>query len=105
MLRVVMAPGGLQLMDIMVIFQFLIVGGADIGIRQRQSVVVEGGATILQIFIDAGLWDEAKVFASDKGFGKGVQSPRLHGNLIAQESVFNDTLRTYHPLHGKSQHS
>lgn len=70
-----------------------------------QSVLVEGGATILQYFIDAGLWDEAKVFVSDKSFGKGIRAPQLHGNLIAHESVFNDTLRTYHPIHGKSQHS
>ena len=77
----------------------------DLYKRKIQSVMIEGGATILQVMINAGLWDEAKVFVSDKGFGKGIQSPRLNGNLIAQESVFNDTLRTYHPIHGKSQHS
>jgi diaminohydroxyphosphoribosylaminopyrimidine deaminase/5-amino-6-(5-phosphoribosylamino)uracil reductase len=74
----------------------------DLYKRKIQSVIVEGGATILQVFIDAGLWDEAKVFVSDKGFGKGIQAPKLHGNLIGQESVFNDMLRTYHPIHGKS---
>jgi diaminohydroxyphosphoribosylaminopyrimidine deaminase / 5-amino-6-(5-phosphoribosylamino)uracil reductase len=77
----------------------------DLYKRKIQSVIVEGGATILKAFIDAGLWDEAKVFVSDKDFGKGIQSPQLHGNLIAQESVFNDTLRTYFPIHEKSQHS
>jgi diaminohydroxyphosphoribosylaminopyrimidine deaminase/5-amino-6-(5-phosphoribosylamino)uracil reductase len=77
----------------------------DLYKRKIQSVIVEGGATTLQVFIDAGLWDEAKVFVSDKSFGKGIKSPHLNGNLIAQESVFNDTLRIYHPLHGKSQHS
>jgi diaminohydroxyphosphoribosylaminopyrimidine deaminase/5-amino-6-(5-phosphoribosylamino)uracil reductase len=75
---------------------------ADLYKRKIQSVIVEGGATTLQLFIDAGLWDEAKIFVSDKSFGKGIQSPRLRGNLIAQESVFNDTLRTYRPLHGKN---
>jgi diaminohydroxyphosphoribosylaminopyrimidine deaminase / 5-amino-6-(5-phosphoribosylamino)uracil reductase len=74
---------------------------ADLYKQKIQSVIVEGGATILQAFIDAALWDESKVFVSDKSFGKGIQSPRLHGNLIGQESVFNDTLRTYQPLHGK----
>ena len=77
----------------------------DLHKRKIQSVIVEGGTTILQLFIDAALWDEAKVFVADKSFGKGIKSPHLHGNLIGQESVFNDTLRTYHPLHGKSQHS
>jgi diaminohydroxyphosphoribosylaminopyrimidine deaminase/5-amino-6-(5-phosphoribosylamino)uracil reductase len=75
---------------------------ADLYKRKIQSVIVEGGATTLQLFMEAGLWDEANVFVSDKCFSKGIQSPRLHGNLIAQESVFNDTLRTYHPLHGKN---
>jgi diaminohydroxyphosphoribosylaminopyrimidine deaminase/5-amino-6-(5-phosphoribosylamino)uracil reductase len=70
--------------------------------RKIQSVLIEGGATTLQLFIDMGLWDEAKVFVSDKNFGKGIQSPRFHGNLIARESVFNDTLRTYQPVYGKS---
>jgi len=77
----------------------------DLYKRKIQSVMIEGGATTLQLFIDAGLWDEANVFVSDKSFGSGIQSPRLNGNLIARESVFNDTVRTYLPLHGKSQHS
>lgn len=72
-------------------------------VRQKiQSVLVEGGATTLQLFMEAGLWDEARVFVSDKGFGKGIAAPRLHGNLVGQESVFNDTLRTYIPIHGKN---
>lgn len=77
----------------------------DLYKRKVQSVMVEGGTTILQTLIDAGLWDEAKVFISDKGFGKGIRAPHLRGNLIAQESVFNDTLRTYQPIYGKSQHN
>lgn len=72
-------------------------------VKQKiQSVIVEGGATTLQLFLDAGLWDEARIFVSDKGFGKGIRAPKIHGNLIAQESVFNDTLRIYHRIHGKS---
>jgi len=77
----------------------------DLYKQKIQSVIVEGGATTLQLFMDAGLWDEARVFVSSKTFGKGMLAPRLHGNLISQESVLNDTLKIYHPLHGKSQHS
>lgn len=76
----------------------------DLFKQKIQSVLVEGGATTLQLFIDAGLWDEARVFISEKGFGKGIGAPNLHGNLIHQESVFNDTLRFYQPIYGKSQH-
>lgn len=74
----------------------------DLSKQKIQSVLIEGGAATLQLFIDAGLWDEARVFISDKGFGKGITAPRLHGNLIGQESVFNDTLRFYLPIHGKN---
>jgi diaminohydroxyphosphoribosylaminopyrimidine deaminase/5-amino-6-(5-phosphoribosylamino)uracil reductase len=76
----------------------------DLAKQKIQSVLVEGGATTLQLFIDAGLWDEARVFISDRELGKGIAAPTLHGNLIHQESVFNDTLRFYQPIHGKSQH-
>lgn len=75
----------------------------DLKKQNIQSLIIEGGTTTLQLFIDSGLWDEAKVFISDKSFGKGIRAPQLHGNLIAQESVFNDTLRIYkHNHHDKS---
>lgn len=76
----------------------------DLVKQKVQSVMVEGGATTLQLFIDAGLCDEARVFVSDKDFGKGIKAVSLPGNLIHQESVFNDTLRIYNPIHGKSKH-
>jgi diaminohydroxyphosphoribosylaminopyrimidine deaminase / 5-amino-6-(5-phosphoribosylamino)uracil reductase len=77
----------------------------DLYKRKIQSIMVEGGTTVHQLLIDAGLWDEASVFISSENFGKGIQSPRLEGNLIARESVFNDTLQTYHPIYGNGKHS
>jgi diaminohydroxyphosphoribosylaminopyrimidine deaminase/5-amino-6-(5-phosphoribosylamino)uracil reductase len=41
------------------------------------SLIVEGGASTLKSFIDAGLWDEARVFQSKKTFGLGIKAPRL----------------------------
>jgi len=43
--------------------------------QQIQSLIVEGGRTLLQSFISAGLWDEARVFTGNKYFGKGVKAP------------------------------
>lgn len=77
---------------------------SDLTKQKIQSVIIEGGATTLQLFIDAGLWDEARIFVGEKSFGKGIRAPHLHGNLIGQESVFNDTLKIYHPINGKNQH-
>jgi diaminohydroxyphosphoribosylaminopyrimidine deaminase / 5-amino-6-(5-phosphoribosylamino)uracil reductase len=43
-----------------------------------QSVLVEGGAALLQSFIGEGLWDEARVITNTELFiGKGVAAPLL----------------------------
>ena len=44
---------------------------------KKLSVLIEGGSRTLQTFIDAGLWDEARVFQSKKVFGKGIPAPLL----------------------------
>ncbi len=41
-------------------------------------LMVEGGATTLQQFIDAELWDEARVFVAPKQLREGVAAPRLN---------------------------
>lgn len=60
-----------------------------------QSVIVEGGAKTLQAFIDAGVWDEARVFQSPQTWGTGLASPRLSGHLYSTEKVGDNTLNTY----------
>jgi diaminohydroxyphosphoribosylaminopyrimidine deaminase/5-amino-6-(5-phosphoribosylamino)uracil reductase len=49
---------------------------------KKLSVMIEGGTRTLQSFIDAGLWDEARVFQSKKSFGTGLAAPSLnvHGH-------------------------
>jgi diaminohydroxyphosphoribosylaminopyrimidine deaminase/5-amino-6-(5-phosphoribosylamino)uracil reductase len=69
----------------------------DLFKRNIQSVIIEGGATTLQQFINTGLWDEARIFTSDQEFGAGIVAPQFNGNLIATESVSNDTLTVYMP--------
>ena len=39
------------------------------------SLIVEGGYKTFTGFIESGLWDEARVFAGNKIFGKGVPAP------------------------------
>jgi diaminohydroxyphosphoribosylaminopyrimidine deaminase/5-amino-6-(5-phosphoribosylamino)uracil reductase len=74
----------------------------DLAKRNIQSVIIEGGATTLQQFINNSLWDETRVFTSDQKFGSGISSPQFNGNLTATESVFNDTLNIYIPSITKS---
>ncbi len=69
----------------------------DLYKRQIQSVIIEGGAQTLSSFIEANMWDEARVFCSEKSFGKGIAAPIVNGNLMSSEYVASDTLKTYHP--------
>lgn len=61
--------------------------------RNIQSVIVEGGATLLQSFIDQQLWDEARVFIGNKKFTTGLKAPSLKGNLVAEEQIDVDHLK------------
>ena len=45
--------------------------------RKIISVLIEGGTRLLQTFIDAGLWDEARVFTGVVKFGEGVKAPEI----------------------------
>ncbi len=46
--------------------------------RGINSVMVEGGASILNSFIEAGLWDEANIEISPVHIGDGVKAPTLN---------------------------
>jgi diaminohydroxyphosphoribosylaminopyrimidine deaminase/5-amino-6-(5-phosphoribosylamino)uracil reductase len=68
----------------------------DLYKRKIQSVIVEGGAMTLQAFIDAGLWDEARIFVSPQTFQNGIKAPELSGVLADQCLLKNDLLKIYH---------
>jgi len=59
-----------------------------------QSVIVEGGALLLQSFINAGIWDEARVIRNEElTIGNGVTSPELKQFVFQQqEKIFSDTV-------------
>lgn len=59
------------------------------------SVIIEGGAKTLQMFINENLWDEARVFTSSITFKTGVQAPKFSGTLVSEENILTDILRTY----------
>ncbi len=60
--------------------------------HQIQSVIVEGGAQTLQTFIDANLWDEARVFIGNCTFEKGVKAPILNTSPFKKEKIGTDEL-------------
>lgn len=52
-----------------------------------QSVVVEGGSQLLEIFIHENYWDEAAQFVGNENFGKGIAAPILSQIPICVENI------------------
>ncbi|HEY3403547.1 MAG TPA: bifunctional diaminohydroxyphosphoribosylaminopyrimidine deaminase/5-amino-6-(5-phosphoribosylamino)uracil reductase RibD [Ohtaekwangia sp.] len=65
----------------------------DLYKQKIQSLIVEGGASTLQMFIDAGHWDEARIFTGTRTFEKGIPAPHINGVLHDQVKISNDLLR------------
>lgn len=62
----------------------------DLGIL---SVMVEGGALLLNEFIRQNQWDEARIFTGKPLFGNGIKAPSISGHISAEEQSGNDLLR------------
>jgi diaminohydroxyphosphoribosylaminopyrimidine deaminase / 5-amino-6-(5-phosphoribosylamino)uracil reductase len=64
---------------------------------QIQSVLVEGGSNTLQHFIDARLWNEARIITSTLMWETGIPAPKLFGAIAHQTTVSSDIIITLHP--------
>jgi len=62
-----------------------------------QSILVEGGAQLLQSFIDEDLWDEARVITNEKLIvGEGLPAPRIKNfETISTQSFLSDVIRIH----------
>ncbi|MGV3545419.1 MAG: bifunctional diaminohydroxyphosphoribosylaminopyrimidine deaminase/5-amino-6-(5-phosphoribosylamino)uracil reductase RibD [Pedobacter sp.] len=58
-----------------------------------QSVIIEGGANILNQFIEANLWDEARIFTSNLIWENGLKSPQVTGEILEETIIGNDRLQ------------
>lgn len=68
---------------------------ADLYTRNIQSLIIEGGAKTIAEFVQAALWDEARVFKSEKTFKEGISAPVINGILINKELIDNDELSVF----------
>ena len=61
------------------------------------SVIVEGGARLLQSFIDEGIWDEMRIISSAAlEIGSGLVAPRPENAiLVHNEEILTDTIEIY----------
>jgi diaminohydroxyphosphoribosylaminopyrimidine deaminase/5-amino-6-(5-phosphoribosylamino)uracil reductase len=57
-----------------------------------QSIIVEGGKKTLDLFIAAGLWDEARIFIGADSWGEGIKAPEIEGELVEGTMVGDDRL-------------
>ncbi len=61
------------------------------------SVVIEGGAKTLQQFIDANLWDEARIFKSSILLHQGTKKPAINFSRQQLTAVLDDQLLLIQP--------
>jgi len=57
-----------------------------------QSVIIEGGRQTLQTFIDANIWDEARVFKGTLSFKTGIKAPIISKKNSKKDKILNDEL-------------
>jgi len=61
-------------------------------LQDIQSLIIEGGAKTLNSFIEAGLWDEARIFTGKTNLGSGIKAPFITGNIAGEYQSGNDNL-------------
>jgi diaminohydroxyphosphoribosylaminopyrimidine deaminase/5-amino-6-(5-phosphoribosylamino)uracil reductase len=63
--------------------------------RGISSVLVEGGAKVLNSFIKSGLWDECRIITSDTYIGDGLPAPVLDRDPALEFSAGNDVVQVF----------
>lgn len=63
--------------------------------RNIQSLIVEGGESLLNSFIEANLWDEARVFISPQLLKEGVKAPVMLHKVQSLQNIQGDELLIY----------
>ncbi len=65
-----------------------------------QSVLVEGGAFLLQSFIDASIWDEARLITNTHlSAGEGLSAPVLrHAGEVDERNMEGDRIQIFQPV-------
>lgn len=68
----------------------------DLYEKKIRSIIVEGGSTLINLFVKQNLWDEARIFKSSTAvFHEGIPAPNIHGRLVNTEHIMNDFYYEY----------
>jgi len=62
-------------------------------LQDIQSVIIEGGAHTLNTFIEAGVWDEARVFTGEATLTSGIKAPKINGIIAGEIPSGRDQLQ------------
>ena len=60
-----------------------------------QSLIVEGGTKTINNFLDSKIWDEIRIFKSDKKLARGVKAPNVSLRHKIQIQIDDDKLEIY----------
>jgi diaminohydroxyphosphoribosylaminopyrimidine deaminase / 5-amino-6-(5-phosphoribosylamino)uracil reductase len=60
-----------------------------------QSLLIEGGAEVLDHFISTGMWDEARIFTGEVFFKQGVKAPLITGIQSSKTYFSGSRLEIY----------
>lgn len=64
--------------------------------RGIQSLLVEGGKSLLESYLREGLWDEARIYIGNARFGSGVKAPETDWVLDREEKLDDSLMRIYY---------
>ena len=67
----------------------------ELGKRDIQSLIVEGGTQTINQFIDTNLWDEAYNFVGKVKFNSGIKAPKINATKKNTYLLGNDTLKVF----------
>ena len=63
--------------------------------QKWNSIIVEGGASTINQFLEKNIWDEARVIVGKPQFNSGLRSPVLIQNAFSIANFNDDTVKTY----------
>jgi len=63
--------------------------------RNIQSLIIEGGARILEDVIEKNMWDEMRIFTGPEYFYRGIQAPHIHKKPDSTEYIGNSKLSIF----------
>ncbi len=64
--------------------------------RGIQSLLIEGGKSLLESYLREGLWDEARIYIGNARFGSGIKAPETDWVLDREEKLDDSMMRIYY---------